>query len=75
MRTGDHNGRIDSYLYTNVRDLTLVQSVHEKAVPLPGGGQNPSMSYYANYIVFDAVVPASERDGPHQIYMRYLGPV
>jgi TolB protein len=75
MRTGDHNGRIDSYLYTNVRDLTLVQSVHEKAVPLPGGGQNPSMSYYANYIVFDAVAPASERDGRHQIYMRYLGPV
>jgi hypothetical protein len=74
-RTGDDNGRIDSYLYTNVRDLTLVQSVQEKAVPLPGGGSNPSMSYYANYIVFDAASPLSARDGPHQIYMRYLGPV
>jgi hypothetical protein len=74
-RTDDHNNRIDSYLYTNVRDITLVQSVEEKAVPVPGGGQNPSMSYYANYIVFDAVAPLAERDGPHQIYMRYLGPV
>jgi hypothetical protein len=74
-RTDDHNGRIDSYLYTNVRDLTLVQSVDDKAVPVPGGGQNPSMSYYANYILFDAVAPLAERDGPHQIYMRYLGPV
>jgi hypothetical protein len=74
-RTDDHNSRIDSYLYTNVRDITLVQSVEEKAVPAAGGGQNPSMSYYANYIVFDAVAPLAERDGPHQIYMRYLGPV
>jgi hypothetical protein len=74
-RTDDHNNRIDSYLYTNVRDITLVQSVEEKAVPVPGGGQHPSMSYYANYIVFDAVAPLAERDGPHQIYMRYLGPV
>jgi hypothetical protein len=74
-RTGDDNGRMDSYLYTNVRDLTLVQSVEEKAVPVPGGGANPSMSYYANYIVFDAAAPLSARDGPHQVYLRYLGPV
>jgi hypothetical protein len=74
-RTDDHNGRFDSYLYTNVRNLTLVQSVEEKAVPLPGGGANPSMSYYANYVLFDSPGPLGSRNGNHQIYMRYLGPV
>ena len=74
-RTGDNNGRFDSYLYTDVRNLTLVQSVRDKAVPLPGGGQNPSMSYYANYIVFDSPSPLGARSGDHQIYLRYLGPV
>jgi hypothetical protein len=49
--------------------------VEEKAVPLPGGGQNPSMSFYANYIVFDSPAPMSNKDGAHQVYMRYLGPV
>ncbi|MEA2468353.1 MAG: hypothetical protein QOJ57_2479 [Thermoleophilaceae bacterium] len=74
-RTGDHNRLPDSYLYTNVRDITLVQSVEEKAVPLRGGGQNPSMSFYANYIVFDSPAPLDDDRGAHQIYMRYLGPV
>ncbi len=74
-RTGDFNRRSDSYLYTNVRDITLVQSVFEKAVPLAGGGYNPSMSFYANYIVFDSPAPIGATGTPHQIYMRYLGPV
>ena len=90
-RAGDYNGRADAYLYTNVRDLTLVQSVVEKAVPLPGGGQNPSMSYYANYVLFDSPAPleagtgGGRRGGPpapleadtrvRQVFMRYLGPV
>jgi hypothetical protein len=74
-RTGDGNGLIDTYLYSNVRDLTLVQSVQNKAEPLPGGGSNPSMSYYANYILFDSPAPLGAREGTHQIYMRYLGPV
>ncbi len=74
-RVGDANGRADAYLYTDVRDLTLVQSVKEKAVPVPGGGQNPSMSFYANYIVFDSPAPLDSANGEHQIYMRYLGPV
>jgi hypothetical protein len=56
-RTGDDNGEPDVYLYTDVRKLTLVQSVVEKAVPLAGGGQHPSMSFYANYVTFDAVPP------------------
>jgi TolB protein len=88
-RTADDNGRPDIYLYTNVRKLTLVQSVAEKGLPLDDGGQHPSMSYYANYIVFDANVPLvgpagnllasllqpSAALGTPQIYMRYLGPV
>jgi hypothetical protein len=88
-RTGDDNGKPDVYLYTNVRKMTLVQSVAEKALPLDDGGQHPSMSYYANYIVFDATVPLAGPAGSllatlvrpgaalgaPQVYMRYLGPV
>jgi len=70
-RTGDANAKPDVYLYTDVRKITLVQSVEQKAVPLPGGGDNPSMSFYANYVVFDS--PVGGDQGPHQIYMRYLG--
>ena len=73
--TGDRNRRPDSYLFSDVRELTLVQSVQDKGVPLPGGGQNPSMSFYANYIVFDSPAPLGAVDGPHQIYMRWLGAV
>jgi hypothetical protein len=74
-RTGDFNGRPDAYLYTDNRKLTLVQSVKQKAVPLNGGGRNPSMNFYANYVVFDSPAPMNAADGPHQIFMRYLGPV
>jgi hypothetical protein len=88
-RAGDENGMPDVYLYTDVRDMTLVQSVVEKAVPLDRGGQHPSMSFYANYIVFDATLPLNGPAadvlrtlvtpgaalGTPQIYMRYLGPV
>jgi hypothetical protein len=71
--TGDGNAKPDVYLYTNVRKITLVQSVEQKAVPLPGGGKNPSMSFYANYVVFDSPAPVGNPDAPHQVYMRYLG--
>jgi len=74
-RSGDHNGNTDVYLYTNVRNITLVQSVRRKAVPLPGGGFNPSMSFYANYILFDSPAPLGRNRGNHQVFMRYLGPV
>ena len=56
-RTGDDNGNPDVYLFTDVRDITLVESVVEKAVPLEGGGRHPSMSFYANYVTFDATPP------------------
>jgi hypothetical protein len=68
---GDRNGRPDVYLYTDVRKLTLVQSVRRKGVPLAAGGRNPSMSFYANYILFES----AGRRGVPRVYMRYLGPV
>src|SRR5215218_3436185 len=85
-RLGDPNHRTDVYLYTAVRDLTLVQSVEEKAVPLDGGGTNPSTSWYANYVFFDTPVGGSaglplglpsfgQGRSVQQIFMRYLGPV
>jgi hypothetical protein len=85
-RTGDENGQPDVYLYTAVRDITLVQSVEEKAQPLDGGGENPTASWYANYVFFDTPVGGSAGlplglpdpvagDPVRQIFMRYLGPV
>jgi hypothetical protein len=60
-RTGDSNRKPDVYLFTAVRDITLVQSVKTKAVPAAGGGRNPSMSFYANYIVFDSPAPMEDQ--------------
>jgi hypothetical protein len=69
----DSNRRPDVYLYTNVRGITLAQSVEATGDPLPGGGMNPSMSFYANYIVFDSPAPLGSTDGAHQVFMRWLG--
>lgn len=75
-RLYDENGAPDVYLYTDVRGITLAQSVFEKGIPVRGGGQRPSMSFYANYIVFHANAPLGvHRGGVPQIWMRYLGPV
>jgi hypothetical protein len=71
----DENGARDVYLYTDVRKITLAQSVWEKGVPVSGGGEKPSMSFYANYIVFHANAPITSRRGTDQVWMRYLGPV
>ena len=60
---------LHAYLYTDVRKLNQVRSVDAGGDPLPGGGRDPSVSYYANYIVF-----SSGRSGADQIFMRYLGP-
>ena len=70
-QTGDDNSRPDSYLFSDSRDMTLVQSVFDLGVPMPAGGSNPSTSYYANYIVFDS--PGRDPSAAPQIYMRYLG--
>jgi hypothetical protein len=60
-------------IYTDARRITLAQSVAEKGVP--AGGDNGTMSYYANYVVFDSPAPIGAGGGPRQIYLRYLGPV
>jgi hypothetical protein len=60
---------LQAYLYTDVRKMTQVRSVDDGGDPLPGGGRDPSVSYYANYIVFSS---AAAR-GDDQIFMRYLG--
>jgi hypothetical protein len=65
----DHNGKPDVYLYTDTRKITLVQSVNASRNVLRGGGRNPGMSFYANYIVFDSGSSPAAR----QVYMRYLG--
>ena len=52
-----------------------MESSVEKGRPLPGGGRHPSMSFYANYIVFDSPAPIGATNAPHQIWMRYLGEV
>jgi hypothetical protein len=72
-RAGDGNGQTDVYLYTDVRKLTLLESVQEKAVPMPGGGRNPGMSFYNNYMTFDSPAPLGSAEGPSQVFMRYLG--
>ncbi|HEX8745452.1 MAG TPA: hypothetical protein VF712_20170 [Thermoleophilaceae bacterium] len=71
----DENDTLDVYLYTDVRKITLAQSVWEKGVPASGGGEKPDMSFYANYIVFHANAPITSRRGTDQVWMRYLGPV
>jgi hypothetical protein len=63
-RTGDENGQPDAYLYTAVRDLTLVESVKAKAEPLDAGGTDPSMSWYANYIFFATPVGGTSATAP-----------
>jgi TolB protein len=72
---GDKNKNPDVFLYTGVRDLTTVQSVARKGVPLRGGGRHQGMSYYANYMVFDSPSPLNARTGTRQIWMRWLGGV
>ncbi|HEX8648296.1 MAG TPA: hypothetical protein VF715_15490 [Thermoleophilaceae bacterium] len=74
-RLWDQNDALDVYLYTDVRKITLAQSVWEKGVPVRGGGEKPSMSFYANYIVFHANAPITALRGTDQVWMRYLGPV
>jgi hypothetical protein len=73
LRQLDHNGHTDTYLRTDVRKITIVESVAQDGHPLPGGGRHVSVSYYANYILFDSPAPLGSRDAPHQVFMRYLG--
>jgi hypothetical protein len=72
-RAGDGNRQPDVYLYTDSRKITLLESVERKAVPLAGGGAGGTMSYYANYVLFDS--PGDSISAPRQVYLRYLGPI
>jgi hypothetical protein len=63
-RTGDPNGQPDVYLYTAVRNITLVESVKAKAEPLDAGGIEPAMSWYANYVFFDTPVGGTAATDP-----------
>ncbi|MEA2440659.1 MAG: hypothetical protein QOH76_2083 [Thermoleophilaceae bacterium] len=69
----DRNGAVDSYLYTDTRKVTLVESVLEAGQPLPAGGENPGMSFYSNYIVFDTPYALARGIGTRQVFMRYVG--
>jgi hypothetical protein len=72
---GDRNAEPDVYLYTDRRGVTLATSVVDQAVA--AGGDHGTMSYYANYVLFDAPWPlgSGSAAGPRQILLRYLGGV
>jgi hypothetical protein len=70
---GDSNGAVDTYLYTDTRKITLVQSLSDQGLPLVAGGENPSMAFYANYIVFDSPRSLDSGTGERQVFMRYVG--
>jgi hypothetical protein len=72
FQAGDPS-RPTTYLRTDVRKLILPESLDARGRTLRGGGANPSMSFTANYIVFDSPAPLGARAGAHEIYMRYLG--
>jgi hypothetical protein len=72
FQAGDPS-RPATYLRTDVRKLILPESLDARGRALPGGGANPSMSFTANYIVFDSPAPLGAATGAHEIYMRYLG--
>jgi hypothetical protein len=69
----DANGAPDTYLYTDTRKITLAESLTDDNHLLPAGGENPSMAFYANYIVFDTPRSLDSGTGPRQVFMRYVG--
>jgi hypothetical protein len=70
---GDRNGSIDTYLYTDTRKITLATSLTPDGHVLPAGGENPSMSFYSNYVVFDTPSNLDRGTGQRQVFMRYVG--
>jgi hypothetical protein len=72
-RRRDKNRRPDVYLYTDKRRLSLLQSADRRGRGLRGGGSNPSMNYFANYITFDAPINIRSGHGRRQIFMHYRG--
>jgi TolB protein len=70
---GDRNGTTDTYLYTDTRKITLATSLTPQGHVLPAGGENPSMSFYSNYVVFDTPSDLASGTGTRQVFMRYVG--
>ena len=70
---GDRNGAVDSYLYTDTRKITLATSLTPQGRLLPAGGENPSMSFYSNYVVFDTPSNLDGGTGQREVFMRYVG--
>jgi hypothetical protein len=70
---GDRNNAVDAYVYTDTRKITLVESLHPGGQQLPAGGENPSMSFYSNYVVFDTPSNLDRGSGSRQVFMRYVG--
>jgi hypothetical protein len=71
----DNNGTTDVYLYTDVRKITLIESVNDAGDVIPGGGKRPQMSFYANYIAFDSPGPIGSTGTNLQVFLRWLGAV
>jgi hypothetical protein len=69
----DSNGAVDTYLYTDTRKITLTESLTNNNHLLPAGGENPSMAFYANYIVFDTPRLLDSGTGDREVFMRYVG--
>jgi hypothetical protein len=69
----DNNGVTDTYLYTDTRKITLIESTNDAGDVIPGGGMRPQMSFYANYILFDSPGPLGSSSGDRQVFLRWLG--
>jgi hypothetical protein len=70
---GDRNGTTDTYLYTDTRKITLATSLTPDGHVLPAGGDDPSMSFYSNYVVFDTPSALASGTGTREVFMRYVG--
>jgi hypothetical protein len=62
-----------TYLYTDTRTIVLPTSLSPQGRMLPAGGENPSMSFYSNYVVFDTPSDLDRGGGSRQVFMRYVG--
>jgi hypothetical protein len=73
LSRGDSNGNPDIFLYTDKRKISLLQSANSSGKGYRGGGKNPAMSFFANYILFDSPIHLGSGGGNRQIFMRYRG--
>jgi hypothetical protein len=73
LSRGDKNRKPDIYLYTDTRKINLLQSINNRDKGIPGGGKNPAMNFYANYILFDSPSHITTGGGARQIFLHYRG--